>query len=598
LAGPATADYLYSKEFTEAAQAVLARRYVDARTIAERMLESDPESFEAHAILGQVHLRGEQDLGLAQWHLLTARRLLEQKYTVPADEDAPRAVHQEILREQQRAAYLSERYQLSLDLVAEYEKLYEPHQDHLKGWPLLKLERYSEARDAVESARRALAEDDPRQVDLTDTLGQLAYEQGDLQLAEQQFQAAALMETDTAEQPDPVHLTNLGEVFRDTLRFAEAEETWLQACAWAHPGSFAQPFERLACLYANQGRWELSLRALEQSLTWRAELYPSVASHTRAWHLAAVGEVMLAMGESELALDVLERSLLEPNRQALSSGHSQVELAKRHLLYAGALELAAQKAAEARSWSSGQAWWRAGRQTVEARLAAAWARSRAGALLAQGGLSQATHPYGPGSMQCPWLLPQLSLALGPGATTLALAAPARDGEAAYRQLLRPVDSKPQKPAHSATSTADSLPQAETMAQAIVLARGKRWREALALDPSVTRRLGLSIGISVEGLPGLEEQLAKSPRFHPGKELTVKVSAERSCLVVDALGAELARVTSHQELESLSEALHQALFTLSTGWDRRRLQALTREASPGRLASARLQALLNDSQQPR
>ena len=63
----------YSPEYIQGAQAVLGHRYVDARSVADTLLSSDPDSFEAEALLGQVHLWGEDDLGLAEVHLLKAR---------------------------------------------------------------------------------------------------------------------------------------------------------------------------------------------------------------------------------------------------------------------------------------------------------------------------------------------------------------------------------------------------------------------------------------------------------------------------------------------------------------------------------------------
>lgn len=584
---PVRADYLYTTDFTNAAQAVLAHRYVDARTTAERMLEQDPSSFEADAILGQVNLRGEEDLGLAQLHLERARRLLEERYPPPLDESGPVALHQQILRDLRQTAYLRENYERSLQVIDEYNSLYKPDLDSLRGWPLLKLGRFDEARAAVEKARQALSEDDPRQADLLDTLGQLAYERSNLAQAESQFLAASNMETDTADQPDPVYLTNLGEALRDQLRFEEAEATWLEATDWPHPGTYAEPRERLACLYAGAARWSEALEQLEQSLAWRADLWPQVAAHSRASHLTSVGEVLLGLGQSELAAAALRRALDEPNRQALSSGRTEVALAKRYALYAAALELEGARARESQSWLSGKAWWEAGRRALEARFVAAWARSQASVVLARGGLEGALKPYGPGAMECPWMLPELARVLGPGPLSLAMAVPATgpadESYRPYRALCLPDLAPP-----------DLAPN-EALARAALLARQGEWGQALRLDPLAARRQGLSIGISVPGSPELGRLLEGSPRFHPGDHLQILVGPDRSAVVRDAQGVDMVRTPPFPDLPALAAGLHQALFTPHLeGWSPARLSALTREPSPGRMASARLETLLESS----
>lgn len=582
---PARAEHHYSDSYTQAAQAVLARRYVDARTIAEGMLLEDPESFEAHSVLGQVHLRGEEDLGLAAYHLQQARDLLEARFPPPLAEGGPLALHQEILRNLRLVAYLSQDYETSLGLIADYNRLYDPDLDHLRGWPLMKLGRFGEAEAAVKAAQKNRPEEDPAQVDLWDTLGQLAYEQQRLPEAAEQFQAAALLESDTADQPDPVYLTNLGEVQRDQLSFEQAEATWREATDWRHPGSYAEPHQRLACLLAGQGRLEEAYAELEQAVAWRAELWPQVAAHTRASHLTSVGEVLLAAGDASRALEVMERALGTPHRQALSSERSEILLAKRYLLASTAHELAARQAEETRSWSSGADWWRAGRTAFEHQLKAAWARSQAAIRLTSAhDLEASLRPYGPGAMQCPWLLPRLAAALGPAATQLALpdqqSTENFSGEA-YRGLL----GMPEKA---------MLPESETLARARGLARGGEWAEALRLDPSVARRENLSLGVAVQGPEEVADRLYASPRFHPGGPLVLTVDAARAAVLKDEQGQVLAQVAALPDAAGLVAALHQALFRRPTEWTAQRLDALTREASPGRMASARLEQMLGGS----
>lgn len=579
LSCPAQAEYLYSHAYTDAARAVLARRYVDARNLAERILTENPDSFEGHAILGQAHLWGEEDLGLAESHLGKARRLIEEAYPDLNSDDAPRSLHQQVLKGLRQAAFLRENYGQALTLLDKYDALYDPLPNP-RAWLLLKLRRYSEAATVASSAQSRLSEDDLGQVPLWDTLGQIAYEQGDVKGATENFERAAELEIDTAEEPDPVYLTNLGEAYRDQGEFEKAQECFESALEWPHPGSYAEPNKRLAYLYAGAGRFEQAFSRLEAAVAWRASLWPQVAAHTRASHLTGVGEVFLAFGDHARARGVLERAMLYPHRQAMNSGSTQVLLAKRYLLYAGTLTLEAESASEAAATAPAWPRWNYRRQAWSARLLAAWARSQATTALARGpGLEKALRPYGAGAMQCPWLLNELSEALG-------------------EPVIEKVLSDPAQPAWQDFAEMVSLPRLaswEGLVKAQMLARRGQWADALRLDPAVARRLGLSIGVHVEGSEQVQNLLLDSPRFHQGKTFTLKVDSALGARLEDSEGKVLVSISPQKEARYLVEELHHRLFERTTSWSANRLDGLTREASPGRMVSQKLAEWLDTNE---
>lgn len=565
------AEYLYSKEYTEASQAILAQRYSDARTLAESMLAEDPASFEAHAVLGQAHLWGEEDLGLAQQHFQKAQAQVEGRFTDLASKDAPRRLHQQVLNGLRQVAFLREDYPGSLAILDRYETLYEPRPGP-RAWLLLKLGRFNEAEAVVVAAQTGLMEYDPAAPSLWDTLGQIAYEQSDLATATEMYERAATVEIETAPEPDPVYLTNLGEALRDGGDFAQAEERFEEALDWPHPGSYAEPNKRLAYLYAGAGRFEEAFSRLESAISWRAELRPQVVAHTRASHLAGVSEVFLAFGDARRARLAIERSLLFPYRLAMNSGSTDVLLAKRYLLYAGALGLEAEQIQEALSTADGAQRWKLRSKAWAARLTAAWARSQATVVLAtKPGLEKALRPYGAGAMQCPWLLSELAKALGQPVIDKVLADATAPAWLDYAERL-------QEPSFAAW---------ETLVKAQMLARKRRWAEALKLDPSVTRRLGLSIGVTVVGSAQVENLLDSSPRFHRGKALTLTVESGFSARLIDGEGNELAQIAPQEGAERLVEALHRALFERDIAWSASRRDRLLDEPDPGRVVGDRL-----------
>ena len=565
------AEYLYSKDYTEASRAILAQRYSDARTLAEGMLADDSGSFEAHTVLGQAHLWGEEDLGLAQQHFQRAQSLVEGRFPELTSEDAPRRLHQQVLRGLRQVAFLREDYSESLAILDRYEALYEPLPGP-RAWLLLKLGRFVEAEAVIVAAQARLVEYDPAAPSLWDTLGQIAYEQGDLTRATEMYGRAATVEIETAPEPDPVYLTNLGEALRDGGDFALAEKRFEEAIHWPHPGSYAEPNKRLAYLYAGAGRFEDAFTRLESAIAWRAELRPQVVAHTRASHLAGVSEVFLAFGDARRARQAIERSLLFPYRLAMNSGSTDVLLAKRYLLYSGALALEAEQTQEALSTATGATRWTLTSKTWSARVRAAWARSQATILLAgKPGLEKALRPYGAGAMQCPWLLSELAKALGQPVIDKVLADTTAPAWLDYAERL----GEP------------SFVAWETLVKAQMLARKRRWAEALKLDPSVTRRLGLSIGVTVVGSGEVEKVLYSSPRFHRGKALTLTVGSRFSARLIDGEGSELAQIAPQSQADRLVEALHRALFERDITWNASRRDHLLDEPNPARVVGEHL-----------
>ncbi len=571
LSTSAWAEYPYSQDYTEAAKAVMMRRYTDARSLAEDMLTRDPDSFEGDAVLGQAHLWGEEDLGLARHHLARARAMIERSYPDLKSENSPQRLHQQVLRALRQVEFLGENYEGALTLAGEYDALYDPLPVS-RSWLLLKLRRFGQAEEVIAAAQAGLPDDDPDQVPLCDNLGQIAYEQGDLKRALTMFERACELELEFAEKPDPVYFTNSGEALRDMRRFDEAEERFQKAKQWPNPGSYAEPNKRLAYLYAGAGRFEEAFAHLEAAVLWRAELWPQVAAHTRASHLTGAGEVLLAFGDARRARGVLERALLFPYRQAMNSGSSEVLLAKRYLLYAGALHLEAEQYEEAAVTHRGWVKFNDRRRAWTARLTAAWARSQAAVILARTpGLVHALRPYGAGAMQSPWLLSELANALGQPVIEKILSDPEQPIWSDYAELMGET----------------SLTSWEALVKAQMLARGGKWKQALKLDPIVSRRLGLSIGLKVRGSNEAAELLFASPRFHEGDSFTLKIDSQLGASLLDRSGESYLNLPPQSSPERLCEAIHQALFQRSTTWSATKLDGLTQEAVPGRLVSRKL-----------
>ncbi len=580
-------EYRYDAQYIEAAQAVLARRYVDARALAERLLVDEPSSFQAHAVLAQVQLWGEGNLAKADYHNTMARKLLEAQFPPPLSEGAPIALHRDILRTARQVAFEREDYPRTLIEIDRYNALYQPNVDQLKGWPLLKLGRYDEARKLLETLRAEYDEYDPRLPDVLDTLGQIAYEQSHLEQAQKLFEQASVLEFDTSDQPDPAFLTNLAETKRDLLDFEGAITTFTEAGEQNKSSSLAQPHIRLAALLAGQGKFDEAFLQLEAGQTRRGQLLANTSAQTRAAYLTGVAEVFLAFGDSERALRTLETAFLSPHRYAWLSGQTESALSKRFLLYACALDLESQKNQEKATWTNDFLAWPSKKRAVELSFRAAWARAQAATHAARGrSVENLLKPYGPNALEAPWLLPRWSEVLGAGPYASALGALRENRQMSnYEAYWAMLES-------STKSSSPALPASESLAGAHLACRDGRWREALRLDPSISRRRKLSIPVQVEGPSGVGKRLLASPRFRSGDGTRLLVNEDFSAILADSEGQNLATIGPSAGAEDLSRALHQALFERVLDWDPARFDALTDEPDPGRAAGSRLEKLLD------
>ena len=235
-------------------------------------------------MLGQVHMWAEADLARAEFHLNRARARIESDFILPIKNKQTRQLHQKVLWSLRKVLFDRGAYRESLEVLHAHDQYYEPRLLHLKGWAFLKLGRIERAHLALEQAQEVVDESDPRFPEILDTLGQLHYETGEPARALEYFEQAWLLSEEVSPQPDPAYLTNAGEAARDLGRFEAAEEHWQEAADWSHPYTQAAPLDRLAVLYAGQGRFEEAFEALDRAKRWRSRLVASVAHQTRSAH--------------------------------------------------------------------------------------------------------------------------------------------------------------------------------------------------------------------------------------------------------------------------------------------------------------------------
>jgi len=488
-------------------------RLVAARETAEAILADDPDSFAGHFLLGAVLSRAEGNLPRALYHLKQARTLFEARYGAMPMPSAPWRWHAKIIEEMAFVAGSLGLHEQKIRYLLERDSLYEPAMPADRGWPLMRLRRYDEARRA---AAEGLATGDPIQAAVAYT-ARCAIE------AEEHRREQALAACQQAAQharelgiQGPTVFTNAAEAALGMLRLDEAERLILEGSEHWSLGTVSNPWMDLTLLYLGQGRVGPGLDALRRMFAWRNRQPAFVDVQNRSEiDLTAVAFLLVA-GEAERATQITGRVRDRPDRTGFTSSEQSQLAAAGAVLDSVAHRLRAAQLDEEASW---QRFWPALKSRASAlhhRLTAALSARRAASSMAQERMLEATvRPYLAGSVEMPeWLEPELIDILGPGLLEAVLAR-AREqetlpGAASYLDVFAAEIALDQGRAHAAMDRAalagQGLPQAEVLLRARVaavgaraaLAAGDRGRalafldQALQLDPGMVRRFDLAL----------------------------------------------------------------------------------------------------------
>lgn len=563
-------DSYLDPRLDESLQFLKQGRYVRVRETAEELLRENPHSYPGHYLLGTVYYEGEGNLPRAYHHLTDARQLLESAWSEEVRPQGVDRLHKKLMYELILVTGALELYQEQLNLLSVYDDLYTPNLAALYGWPLMKLGRIEEARSRM---LEVLAGSDAflRPWVLT-TLGNIDYEAFELESAHEYY-LRLLGEARANEWPlDPVYFLNLGEAARNLLQFEEAEIYLEQGTGVFSEDSLANPWRSLAELHAGAGRYEEAMAALVEMHRWQERSSPHVLQQKWAESLTTTALVLTACGFHQEALEVIERVLARPDRNAGTSSAADAVQTRTRALYQKVLALVAQTQAEEEAWEGmGSPWPRLtllGRHKAAAGYTAALVARRQAT-------TRALRPYGPGTLDCPWLVPSLREGLGAGVTAVAAARllEEADREKPYFQAFLGEDhwlrGELELAEPALRAALDGLQPAEALLRARVravlgdsLLQQGRTQEgltellaALALDPSVTRRVGVALPLAGDAV--IVSQLCRSPRFSRTAD-GLEVSVNGSKAVLSFAGRPVATAEAGT-LQDQARGLHLALF---------------------------------------
>jgi hypothetical protein len=585
---------------------------VTARRIAEEILEADPDSMIGHYVLGRALHSAEGSLPNAMAHMGRARELYEKRYAA-GDEAAPWRFHQQVLYSTAQLAQEMEEFEFELQILDYHDALYTPMASGEHAWPLMRLERYDEAKKFA-----ALAADSKNAFERTLGLNAACAIEGETEGRESYYKAclAALDNKREALGKDPhaalaVDAYNAALAALAAFKPDEAEKIALEGTkrlAFTN----ANPWRLLAVMYAGQGRAGDAINALREMGAWRRRQPANVRGQDRAQTDAVAAQIFLLAGETERGLGLIDVVIDQPDRRGLSSSSAEQALGGHALLRRALRRAHRGFVAERATWTGVPA------KGATARAAASvdsWAsdvadEERIVRVMSDRRTLQASfRPYLAGGLDDvqSWLVGDLVEVLGPGVVGAVLedlrAKEERPEVAGYFDALEAEVAL----AHGSSEAAalakralDALPKNEALLRARVAAVGWRARggtgqiamgfleQAAQLDGGVFRRMGWRVPAKLT-LPAddvgrkVAELLEASPRLDVGDAgLGVGIEPDelggpKICLYGAQSGARLqcgrpdvrkkedgTAATSDEMARALVAAFHQKALALPLG----------------------------------
>ena len=307
----------------KALAAVNAGKLVRARTLAEEILSLRPNSAPAHFVLGEALFFGEGNIATALRQYRKARALVETSPWTPFPE--MRDFHARILDREMRCLSDLGRYEELLEMLRSYRVRYDPNSFSRDVWPLMKLGRVDQARQAVE---RALATGDP--------IEEIIARNG---LCAMDGYPACLAMLDAVRKhdlPPGLALRNAAIAAIQVGKLEQAERFLIESTE--NPDPNINPWRDLAELYSLEGRLTEAVDAAKRMVEFSRFVPPQQRQYSAAEELITSGLVLYLAGYPDQALSATTRALAEPDRAARWSG-SQAEIMSEGSLLDRALRL-------------------------------------------------------------------------------------------------------------------------------------------------------------------------------------------------------------------------------------------------------------------
>ena len=609
---------------TEALRLYNTDKPLAARTRADRILQTNPDSIVGHYVLGSVLREAEGSLPRAMFHLGRARELYETRYGFGRPAGAPWQVHRDTLFAIQALAGEMEEHEYQLQVLEFYDYQYDPDLLAEHAWPLLHLHRYNEARDF---ARRAIATNDAWQQSLGRNA--LCAVEGEARQRQPQYTACldafqhALRRAQGSADTNPataphvtVHAYNAALGAWAVLRHDEVERLAVEGTRRLE-FTTANPWRILVRLYVDEGKMAQAVDALREMQRWRVRQPAYLRDQDRAETDAAVATALLVAGEAGAGVRFVSRALERPDRRGLVSSNAEQALGAHALLRRSLERTQAELDLERGSWDTFAGRVAGGFRSFARRLDAWPDDERVTSVLADELRLDSTLRFylrGGAEPLPSWLVGDLVDVLGAGVVSVALADVRREERAnpmmtPYYDALEAevllAQGEGIRALVAARRSLDALPQSEALLHARVAAVAAEaardagqdalsygfYERALQKDPGTLRRMGLAIPARVlvqargDAAEALGDFIERSPRIRVGAagfRVTVQGDARglRVCLASSTgsdLGCSDTRVERNEPADHLAaraaEQFHRTVFATRVGLSTQDLRSL-------------------------
>lgn len=524
---------------------------VRARELAQAWVTEQPDSPAAQFALAEVLFRVEGNLPRALFHLNQAEALMNYESIGRAMEAGNLEWHYLTLSQLSYAHQLIGNQEESLRYLDIISAFYGQDVESFRGWPLIKLKRYTDARA---SAEKVLAtSDNPRDrsrawntlcaVELADLRPNESLRACENAMSEDESIALADENADL----DTVHLLNASEVSMNLLRFQEAEDYLNRASRNIDPNSVGNPWVYKLYLYMMQARYDSARDALDRMLLWRDAQSPLTNVMNRGDHFMVSAIFLMQAGYYEDSARLTRAALNQPDRTGSYTADEAQKDSVAALVNSMAHRLRYQRLREQLATAPWRGWdWQGIQLRIDALAARfqAWrsARHAASLFADQETLQNRMRPYAPLDVHIPeWIEPELIQLMGAGVMQNLLEGAALQGVFAlnegyfhaWQSEIAAVRGQDALLRSAAAEALRLLPAQEVMLRARVSARLAQllWRnnqpaealpyfaEALRQDPGLFRRLDMAIPVTLAGtssgavnLDDVRRYLGRSPRF--------------------------------------------------------------------------------------
>ena len=579
---------------------------VKARELTEGWIRSEPNSAPAQFALSEVLLTVEGNMPRALFHLNRAEELTNYTTLDEAVLSGNAQWHYLTLSQLSYVHQLMGDQLTSLAYLEKLKDIYSQPIESFRGWPLIKLKQY----DAARASANLVLQNSENERDRARAWNTLcAVELASLQPIESMAACDRAIDEDensasTMDNYDTVYLSNASEVSLSLLRMDEAENYLNRATSVINADSVANPWIYKLYLLMNQGRFDEARQAMDRMIIWREAQEPIVNVMNRAEHYLVSASFLLLAGYAEDAIRLTGTALNQPDRNGSYSADDAQKDSMAALLNMMANETQYQIQLENIATMDLFESIDARMNAASLRIAAWRSERRAASLFAEFDVLQnRLRPYAPLDVHIPeWVEPEILGMMGTGVMANILEQ-ANDNGAfmlnsgyyySYQTELGALENRAAQVLSTGSMALSQLPAEEVLLRARVSGhmadaawRSNQFADALAhfeltyrQDPSVLRRLGMSIPVSITGdgsdfANQVASYLSNSPRFDEddnGMQLQVSSAPDLSVCLKTRTGTILSCYTmataenqsSKWNAQQLSRLFHTQAFGL--GYD--------------------------------